>query len=95
MAGLGAQIASVHPPVLHRSLTQARISFAIEEAGAPFSDPAPRESRVNPLPGLNPESSDLVILAERSGWTYAQLIENILQAALERHAMKPMTFAHS
>jgi len=39
---------------------------------------------VNPLPGLNPESSDLVILAEKAGWTYTQLIEAIINAALER-----------
>jgi D-alanine-D-alanine ligase len=39
---------------------------------------------VNPLPGLNPESSDLVILAEKAGWTYARLIEAIINAALER-----------
>jgi bla regulator protein BlaR1 len=50
LAGLGAQIASVHPPVLHRSLAQARISFAIEETSAPFSDPLPPASRVPPLP---------------------------------------------
>ena len=39
---------------------------------------------VNPLPGLNPESSDLVIMTRLRGWSYAQLIETILQAALER-----------
>jgi D-alanine-D-alanine ligase len=41
---------------------------------------------VNPLPGLNPESSDLVILAGRLGLSHARLIEAILQAALERLA---------
>jgi D-alanine-D-alanine ligase len=40
---------------------------------------------VNPLPGLNPESSDLVLIALQVGWTHAQLIEAILQAALDRH----------
>jgi D-alanine-D-alanine ligase len=39
---------------------------------------------VNPLPGLNPHSSDLVILARMSGWSYSQLISRILEAALER-----------
>jgi D-alanine-D-alanine ligase len=57
----------------------ARIDFRLRE-GIPYF------LEVNPLPGLNPESSDLVILAERSGWTYAGLIEGILQAALERIA---------
>jgi D-alanine-D-alanine ligase len=39
---------------------------------------------VNPLPGLNPESSDLVILAGLKGWSYSQLIGGILQAAIDR-----------
>lgn len=50
---------------------------------------------VNPLPGLNPESSDLVILARLTGWTYEQLIEAILQAALTRTAMPVGLSAHS
>jgi D-alanine-D-alanine ligase len=41
----------------------------------------------NPLPGLNTESSDLVILARGCGWSYAQLIANILQAALDRQPL--------
>jgi D-alanine-D-alanine ligase len=39
---------------------------------------------VNPLPGLNPESSDLVIMANLLGWSYARLVGAVLQAALER-----------
>jgi D-alanine-D-alanine ligase len=39
---------------------------------------------VNPLPGLNPYSSDLSILAQLCGWTYPRLVESILTAALER-----------
>jgi D-alanine-D-alanine ligase len=39
---------------------------------------------VNPLPGLNPESSDLVILAKASGWSYEQLIGGIFRSALTR-----------
>jgi D-alanine-D-alanine ligase len=39
---------------------------------------------VNPLPGLNPESGDLVIMSRLVGWTYPQLIARILQAALAR-----------
>ncbi len=39
---------------------------------------------VNPLPGLNPEASDLVFIARHVGWTYGGLIEAILRAALER-----------
>jgi D-alanine-D-alanine ligase len=39
---------------------------------------------VNPLPGLNPDDSDLVIMAKLVGWTYPQLIETIVNAALKR-----------
>jgi D-alanine-D-alanine ligase len=39
---------------------------------------------VNPLPGLNPETSDLVILAKGCGWSYEKLIGGILEAAVAR-----------
>jgi D-alanine-D-alanine ligase len=55
----------------------ARIDFRLRE-GIPYF------LEVNPLPGLNPESSDLVILSRLAGWSYEQLIESILQAAVER-----------
>jgi D-alanine-D-alanine ligase len=55
----------------------ARIDFRLQEDIPYFLE-------VNPLPGLNPESSDLVILARLAGWSYEQLIESILQAAVER-----------
>jgi D-alanine-D-alanine ligase len=57
----------------------ARIDFRLKD-GVPYF------LEVNPLPGLNPESSDLVILARLTGWSYEQLIESILQAAVERTA---------
>jgi D-alanine-D-alanine ligase len=56
----------------------ARIDFRVRD-GIPYF------LEVNPLPGLNPESSDLVILAKLAGWTYRQLIERIVAAALKRH----------
>ncbi len=40
---------------------------------------------VNPLPGLSPESGDLVILAQKRGLSYSQLIRKILHSALDRH----------
>jgi D-alanine-D-alanine ligase len=55
----------------------ARIDFRLKH-GTPYF------LEVNPLPGLNPESSDLVILARLAGWSYEQLIESILQAAVKR-----------
>ena len=57
----------------------ARIDFRLRD-GVPYF------LEVNPLPGLNPETSDLVILAGLAGWTYEQLIGGIFQAALDRHA---------
>jgi D-alanine-D-alanine ligase len=55
----------------------ARIDFRLRD-GVPYFLEA------NPLPGLKPVDSDLVILAELAGWTYERLIRRILQSALER-----------
>jgi D-alanine-D-alanine ligase len=55
----------------------ARIDFRLRDGEPYFLE-------VNPLPGLNPETSDLVILAGLRGWSHAQLIERILAAALAR-----------
>jgi D-alanine-D-alanine ligase len=55
----------------------ARVDFRMRD-GVPYF------LELNPLPGLNPESSDLVILSEIVGWTYGQLIETILDAAIAR-----------
>src|SRR5205807_2408439 len=41
---------------------------------------------VNPLPGLNPGSGDLVIMARLAGWSYPQLIQAILDSAQRRQA---------
>ena len=40
----------------------------------------PQFLEVNPLAGLHPERSDLVILAKLAGWNYAELIGRILDA---------------
>jgi D-alanine-D-alanine ligase len=58
----------------------ARIDFRLRD-GIPYF------LEVNPLPGLNPESSDLVILAKGFGWTHSQLIESIFEAALARQEL--------
>ena len=55
----------------------ARIDFRLRD-GIPYFIEA------NPLPGLNPESSDLVIMAGLVGVSHAELIGMILDAALER-----------
>ena len=49
-------------------------------------DGVPNFVEVNPLPGVHPVHSDLVILAKGVGWTYDQLIAGIMQSAEERWA---------
>jgi D-alanine-D-alanine ligase len=57
----------------------SRVDFRLRD-GVPYF------LEINPLPGLNPETSDLVILGRLSGWSYPQLIRTILEAALQRQA---------
>jgi D-alanine-D-alanine ligase len=59
----------------------ARIDFRLEQERGLFFLEA------NPLPGLHPEDSDLVILAKGMGWSYERLISTILEAALRRHGL--------
>jgi D-alanine-D-alanine ligase len=56
----------------------ARLDFRLRD-GVPYFIEA------NPLPGLNPLSSDLVIMANLLGISHAELIERILQAAMDRY----------
>jgi D-alanine-D-alanine ligase len=58
----------------------ARIDFRLDGGGLP------RFLECNPLPGLNPVSSDIVI-ATRSVLTYENLIGNILRDAAARHGI--------
>jgi len=44
---------------------------------------------INPLPGLNPGYSDLCVEATAYGWRYDQLINHILDEAIERQQVKP------
>ncbi len=55
----------------------ARADFRIRD-GIPYF------LEINPLPGLNPESGDIVFLAYRMGLTYPQLVGMILDAAVKR-----------
>jgi D-alanine-D-alanine ligase len=57
----------------------ARVDFRLR-GGIPYFLEA------NPLPGLNAVTGDLVILARARGMSHQQLIETILQGALDRHA---------
>ena len=60
----------------------ARVDFRLRD-GIPYF------LEVNPLPGLNPETSDLVILARLRGWSYPRLIQSILHAAMSRLSLHP------
>ena len=55
----------------------ARIDFRVR-------DDIPYFLEVNPLPGLNPDDSNLVIMARLLGWSYEQLVGTILDAAVAR-----------
>lgn len=50
-------------------------------------DGEPKFLEVNPLPGLNPVTGDLVILARANGLSYAQLIGRIVEGARERNSL--------
>ncbi len=57
----------------------ARLDFRLDQKGVPYF------LEINPLPGLNPKSSDLPIMAYKMGWNYQGLISSVLNAALERY----------
>jgi D-alanine-D-alanine ligase len=70
--------------LVHRSLgcrDISRVDFRLRD-GVPYF------LEVNPLPGLNPETSDLVILARMSGMPYEELIAGILRAAIGRYGQQ-------
>jgi len=64
----------------------ARIDFRVR-GGVPYF------LEVNPLPGLNPDDSDLVIMSRLVGWSYERLVGAILDAALARSAACGFAFA--
>jgi D-alanine-D-alanine ligase len=57
----------------------ARIDFRIAADGIPYF------LEINPLPGLNPKSGDIVLMAGLAGWSYEKLISSILNSALRRY----------
>ncbi|MBN1180073.1 MAG: hypothetical protein JXD18_12745 [Anaerolineae bacterium] len=63
-------------------LDVARVDFRLDEAeGKPYI------LEINPLPGLAPGISDLVIEARAEGLDHAELVNMIMDAALERYDM--------
>jgi len=57
----------------------ARLDFRVSPEGVPYF------LEINPLPGLG-SYSDLVIMADKSGWTHQELINAVLDAALKRYS---------
>jgi D-alanine-D-alanine ligase len=57
----------------------ARVDFRISRDGTPYF------LEINPLAGLNPRTSDLIIMAKLTGITYNELIGSILDAAIGRY----------
>jgi D-alanine-D-alanine ligase len=64
-------------------LDVARVDFRLDEADGD----TPHILEINPLPGLSPGISDLVIEAEADGISHAELVNMILDEALERYDM--------
>jgi D-alanine-D-alanine ligase len=56
----------------------ARIDFRVDMKGSIYF------LEINPLPGLSPGFSDLVIMAEKCGMPYESLIKRILTPAVQR-----------
>ncbi|MFH1808584.1 MAG: D-alanine--D-alanine ligase [Pseudomonadota bacterium] len=59
----------------------ARVDLRLDDAGRPAF------IEINPLPGLNPETSDLCILARGRGMTYDSLIAGIVDSARARYKL--------
>jgi D-alanine-D-alanine ligase len=64
-------------------LDVARVDFRLDEADGN----TPYILEINPLPGLSPGISDLVIEAKADGISHAELVNMILDEALERYEM--------
>lgn len=60
-----------------------RVDLRLDAAGVPHV------LEINPLPGLAPGYSDLCKSAEAAGMSYYQLVNSILDAALERYGLLP------
>ena len=62
----------------------ARVDFRLDAN----DNDKPYILEVNPLPGLNPDSSDLCVAAKADGWRYDQLINHILDEAARRYRIE-------
>jgi D-alanine-D-alanine ligase len=62
----------------------ARVDFRLDK----HNNDKPYILEVNPLPGLNPDYSDLCIQAKAAGWSYEQLVNRIVDLACARYGLK-------
>ncbi len=65
-----------------QSLDVARVDFRLD------ADGQPQILEINALPGLT-SISDLTLCAEAEGWTHAQLVIAVMDAAIRRHGLQP------
>ncbi len=61
----------------------ARVDFRLDASNGN----KPYILEINPLPGLNPEYSDLCVEAKAYGWSYEQLVNHILDEAIARYGL--------
>lgn len=66
-----------------QSLDMARVDFRLDRRTS-----VPQILEINSLPGITP-TSDLTICAEAEGWTHADLIVAVMEAAIRRHGLSP------
>lgn len=66
-----------------RCLDGGRVDLRSDASGVPCF------LEVNPLAGINPVRSDLVILGRLAGIAYDDLLGEILDSAVERHGLRP------
>jgi D-alanine-D-alanine ligase len=64
-------------------LDVARVDFRLDV----HDNNKPYILEINPLPGLNPEYSDLCIEAAADGWRYEELVNRILDEAIRRYGL--------
>ncbi|MCB9420220.1 MAG: hypothetical protein H6667_10460 [Ardenticatenaceae bacterium] len=61
----------------------ARVDFRLDAS----DNHKPYILEINPLPGLNPGYSDLCVEAQADGWKYEELVNRILDEALDRYGL--------
>ncbi len=64
-------------------LDVARVDFRLDKN----DNDRPYILEINPLPGLNPGYSDLCLEAAADGWTYEELVNGILDEAVQRYSL--------